>query len=130
MTHPAHGHDHSHGDGHGHSHSHGDGRDHGPGDTHDDAFASAKASYPIIFVIIAALIFGAIGVSFANLGGWAVVVSLLIAGTQASLLAYFFMHLKQSDKLTWLVALAGLFWIFILFCLMLTDYVTRHIAAY
>ncbi len=83
-----------------------------------------------IFAAIAGLIFLAIGVSFMNLGGAAVYVNLLIAGTQASLLGYYFMHLKGANNLTWVIVGAGLFWMIILFLFLLTDYVTRHIAAY
>jgi len=92
--------------------------------------APSKASYLLIYLVIASLIFLAISVSFMGLGQSAVFLNLLIAGTQASLLVYFFMHLKTADKLTWLIVGAGLFWIFILFVLLLTDYVTRQIAAY
>ncbi|MCE9531777.1 MAG: oxidase [Planctomycetes bacterium] len=92
--------------------------------------APSKASYLVIYLMIASLIFVAIGVSFMNLGSASVYANLIVAATQASLLAYFFMHLKGADKLTWLIAGAGLFWIFIMFLLLLTDYLTRHIAAY
>lgn len=90
----------------------------------------SKSGYYLIFVAIAGLVFLAIGASFMNLGRSAIYVNLLIAGTQACLLAYYFMHLKGAEQLTWLVVGAGLFWIFIMFLFMLTDYLTRHIAAY
>lgn len=96
---------------------------------HSDAQPS-KASYFVVYFMIAALIFVAIGVSFAGLGPMAVVANLLIAGLQSCLLGYFFMHLKGAEKLTWLIVGAGLFWMFLLFLLLLNDYVTRHIAAY
>jgi cytochrome c oxidase subunit 4 len=102
----------------------------GPGDTTDDAFAAAKKGYTLIFVLLVALVLCAAGVSLMNFGGGRVYANLIIAGVQAALLAYFFMHLKESDQLTWLVAGAGLFWVGILFLLLLTDYVTRYIAAY
>jgi cytochrome c oxidase subunit 4 len=104
--------------------------EHAPNNTHDDEFAAAKKNYGLVFVLIAALVFLAAGVSFMNLGGATVYANLIIAGTQAALLAYFFMHLKNADRLTWLVAGAGLFWVGIMFLLLLTDYVTRYIAAY
>jgi cytochrome c oxidase subunit 4 len=103
---------------------------HGPTNSHDDEFAAAKKYYALVFVLIAALIFLAAGVTFMDLGPARVYANLIIAGAQASLLAYFFMHLKGAEYLTWLVAGAGLFWIVILFLLLLTDYLTRYIAAY
>jgi caa(3)-type oxidase subunit IV len=90
----------------------------------------SKASYFVVYLLIAALIVVAIGVSFAKLGPQAVYANLLIAGVQSCLLAYFFMHLKGAEKLTWLICGAGMFWLVILFVLLLNDYVTRYIAAY
>ena len=43
------------------------------------------------------------------------------------LIFLFFMHLKGSDNLIWLVVGASLFWLIILFVLLLNDYVTRHL---
>lgn len=92
----------------------------------------SNSTYFLVYGLIVALIFAAVGVSLngESLGGAAVYLNLLIAGAQASLLAFFFMHLKGADHLTWLVAGAGVFWLVILFVLLLTDYVTRQIAAY
>ena len=90
----------------------------------------SKTSYFVVFLLIAGMIFLAVGVSFAGLGPSAVFANLLIAGAQSCLLGYFFMHLKGAEQLTWLIVGAGLFWLAILFVLLLTDYVTRHIAAY
>jgi cytochrome c oxidase subunit 4 len=50
---------------------------------------------------------------------------LAIGSVQAGLVAYFFMHLKQSDKVVVLTALSSLFWMGILFVLFLADYLTR-----
>jgi len=90
----------------------------------------SKTSYFTVFLLIAGLVFLAVGVSFAELGPSAVYANLLIAGLQSCLLGYFFMHLKGAGQLTWLIVGAGLFWLAILFALLLTDYLTRHIAAY
>ena len=51
---------------------------------------------------------------------------LTIACVQAGLVAYYFMHLKQGDKVVILTLLASLFWMGILFVLFLGDYMTRH----
>ncbi len=91
----------------------------------------SKGSYFVVFFLIAVLIFVAIGVSFAPLGpSYRLFANLFIAGLQSCLLAYFFMHLKGAEKLTWLIVGAGLFWLFLLFLLLLNDYVTRYMAAY
>jgi cytochrome c oxidase subunit IV len=90
----------------------------------------SKGSYFVIFLLIAALIIIAVAVSFAGLGASAVYANLLIAGAQSCLLAYFFMHLKEAEQLTWLICGAGIFWLVIMFVLLLNDYITRGIAAY
>jgi cytochrome c oxidase subunit 4 len=92
--------------------------------------APTKSFYFVIYALIVGLILAAVGVSYAKMGSGAIYLNLLIAGAQASLLAYFFMHLKGADHLTWLIAGAGMFWLLILFLFLLTDYVTRQIAAY
>jgi cytochrome c oxidase subunit IV len=57
-------------------------------------------------------------------------VSLAIAVTQATILVLFFMDLRNGDKVTWLTAISALFWTFLLFLFTLTDYLTRHYAAF
>ena len=90
----------------------------------------SPSSYYVIYLLIVGLIVAAVAASCADLGPAAIYANLLIAAAQASLLAYFFMHLKGADNLTWLIAGAGLFWLVILFIFLLTDYVTRYKGAY
>jgi len=92
----------------------------------------SNSAYFTVYGLIVALVCAQVGVSLsaASLQGLTIYLNLLVAGLQVCLLAYFFMHLKGADHLTWLVAGAGLFWIAIMFVLLLTDYLTRQIAAY
>ena len=80
-----------------------------------------------VLLVLAAL---ALGVGFSDLGPLKVVASLAVTAVQASVLAVFFMDLRQADKLTWLCAGAAVFWVAILFTFTITDYVTRHIVTY
>jgi cytochrome c oxidase subunit 4 len=52
-------------------------------------------------------------------------VAITIAVIKATLVAWFFMHLRDSTRLTWVFAVSGIFWLGILFVLTLTDYLTR-----
>lgn len=61
-----------------------------------------------------------------DLGIFNIVVALLIATFKGTLVVLFFMHLKYSTKLTMVTVIAALFWLFIMFSLTLTDYMTRH----
>ncbi len=65
-------------------------------------------------------------VAFFDLGAFSPVVALTIAIVKASLVVLFFMHLRYSTRLTWVVGAAGLFWLGILFVLSLSDYLTRY----
>lgn len=80
------------------------------------------------FAALAVLALVALAVGFSDMGPYKVLANLLVAGVQATVLAYFFMDLRQADKLTWLCVGAGLFWTVLLFLFTLTDYFTRHIA--
>jgi cytochrome c oxidase subunit IV len=53
------------------------------------------------------------------------IVMLLIACTKALLVVLFFMHVRWSSRLTWVVAASGFFWLLILFGLTMQDYLTR-----
>ena len=52
------------------------------------------------------------------------VVMLLIACTKATLVILFFMHVRWGSRLTWVVAMAGFFWLLLLFSVM-GDYMSR-----
>lgn len=86
------------------------------------------ASHLTTFAILAVLAVVALGVGFSNIGDSKLIFSLLVAAVQTSVVGYFFMELKQADKLTWLCVGAAGFWLTILFVFLLTDYVTRHYA--
>lgn len=57
-------------------------------------------------------------------------VALSIAGAKASLVVMFFMHLRWSDPVPKVAALAGIFWLAIMFTLTISDYLTRHWLTY
>jgi cytochrome c oxidase subunit 4 len=65
-----------------------------------------------------------------DLGIFNIVVALLIATFKGTLVVLFFMHLRYSTKLTMVTVIAALFWLFIMFSLTLTDYMTRHWVTY
>lgn len=84
-----------------------------------------KSTY---YAIFAALMVGTaltVGAAFVDLGELNTIVALTIAFTKASLVVLFFMHVKYSSKLTWLVVIASVFWLGLLLFITLGDYVTR-----
>jgi cytochrome c oxidase subunit 4 len=64
-------------------------------------------------------------VAFYDLGALNNIVMLLIASVKALLVVLFFMHVRWSTRLTWVVAASGFVWLIILFGLTMTDYLTR-----
>jgi cytochrome c oxidase subunit IV len=53
------------------------------------------------------------------------IVMLVIALTKASLVILFFMGVRWSTKLTWLVAVSGFFFLLIMFGITMSDYLSR-----
>ncbi|HXL80514.1 MAG TPA: cytochrome C oxidase subunit IV family protein [Pyrinomonadaceae bacterium] len=54
-----------------------------------------------------------------------VVIALTIAVIKATLVVLYFMHVRYSPRLIWVVFTSALFWLAILFALTLSDYWTR-----
>lgn len=52
-------------------------------------------------------------------------VALLIAFTKMSFVVLYFMHVRWQSKLIWLSAVAGFFWMAIMFAYTMQDYLTR-----
>ncbi|MCI0704852.1 MAG: cytochrome C oxidase subunit IV family protein [Planctomycetia bacterium] len=82
----------------------------------------------IVWIAVLGLALVNVGLSFAiGPTKFTLPLQLMIGFVQAGLVAYYFMHLKQGDKVVILTALSSLFWMGILFVLFLSDYMTRHI---
>jgi cytochrome c oxidase subunit IV len=80
------------------------------------------------YAVFAALIVGTaltVGAAFVDMGALNNVVMLGIAITKALLVVLFFMHVRWSTRLTWVVVASGFFWLLILFGLTMQDYMTR-----
>lgn len=81
--------------------------------------------YITIFLMLMVLTAVTVGVAFINLGALNFPVALMIAVTKATLVILFFMHVKDSSRLTKLIVGTGFFFLIILFALTLTDYLSR-----
>src|ERR1051326_1261977 len=53
------------------------------------------------------------------------VVALTIASIKGTLVVLYFMHVRYSGKLIWLVIIAALLWLAIMFAITFSDYWTR-----
>ncbi len=52
-------------------------------------------------------------------------IALAIAVTKAVLVILYFMHVRYSPRLTWVVIAGGFLWLFIMIALTMSDYLTR-----
>lgn len=88
----------------------------------------ADSARPYVLVLAALLVLTATttGVAFIDLGAWSMPVALLLAAAKASLVALFFMHLRDGPRLHVAVAVSSLFWLGIMLALTLNDYLTRQ----
>ena len=103
---------------------------HDPHHTHGKTYDVAKdaddpATLFIVFAVVIGLALANIGLSSLGIGKYALPLQLAIGCVQAGLVAYYFMHLRQGDRVVILTALSSLFWMGILFILFLADYTTR-----
>jgi cytochrome c oxidase subunit 4 len=86
---------------------------------------SSKFYYTIWIALLCLTVITA-AVSFVDLGPFNAVVALVIATVKALLVVLFFMHVKYtSEKLTKIVIVSAIFWLFLLLALSMADYATR-----
>ena len=81
--------------------------------------------YLLVFATLLLLTLVTVDVAFYNFGWLNIYLALIIATFKATVVVMYFMHVKYSPRLTWLFAIAGIFWMIILLVLMLSDYFTR-----
>jgi cytochrome c oxidase subunit 4 len=81
--------------------------------------------YFTIFALLLVCTAVTVFVSSIDLGRMNTVVALTIAVTKAVLVVLYFMHLRYSTRLTWLVVSAGFTWLGILILFTMTDVLTR-----
>lgn len=91
------------------------------------AHADSPVSVFMVFFLVLAGAIATIAVSFSHMGDKAIYIHMAISSVQVALVGYYWMHLKKSDSLTWLIAGSTFFFMLILFALPLGDYLTRHL---
>ena len=81
--------------------------------------------YYLIFATLICLTLITVDVAFYNFGWLNIYIALTIATCKAVIVVLYFMHVKFSPRLTWVFAIAGVFWLLILAVLTASDYMTR-----
>ena len=83
-----------------------------------------RTCFAVYFVLIA-LTAVTVGAAFLDLKFLSTPVALTIAGTKALLVMLYFMELRHSPKLTWIIIGNGLFWLTVMISLVMADYISR-----
>jgi len=86
---------------------------------------ASRKTYVLIWASLMVLTVITVGVAQLNLGPFNDIVALTIAVFKAVLVILFFMHVKDSSRLTRLTVVAGFFWLVLLIGVTLTDYLSR-----
>ena len=86
----------------------------------------SRKVYLLVFIALLCLTLLTVWAASIELGRLNLVVALTIAVCKALLVILYFMHLRYSSRLTWVVVGAGVFWLAILLVLTLSDYFTRN----
>jgi cytochrome c oxidase subunit 4 len=82
-------------------------------------------TYLLVWVSLMLLLFVTLGLALLNLRPFNIAVALTIALAKMLLILLYFMHVKFSNRVTWLFAAAGFVWLLIMITLTMTDYLAR-----
>jgi cytochrome c oxidase subunit 4 len=92
----------------------------------------SKKVYYVIFGALMVLTALTVWVANIDLGSEKLntVVALAIAVTKAMLVVLYFMHVRYSSRLTWVVVAGGFLWLLIMVGLTMSDYLSRGMLTY
>lgn len=82
-------------------------------------------AYAAVFFALLLLTATTVGAAFVDLGPFNLPAALLIAALKATLVVLYFMHVRFSARIIWIVAGAGFLWLAHLIGGVLADYFTR-----
>ena len=88
-------------------------------------FMASYRIYIIVWIGLLALTAATVLVSYVNLGLGNVVAALVIASLKASLVAFYFMHLRYENKMVWAFALVPLLFLALIIFGTLSDTMFR-----
>ena len=82
-------------------------------------------TYLIIFGLLMLGTYLTVQAAFLDLGAFNTPIALAIAIAKATVVVLYFMHVKYSPRLTWVVVIGSVFWLAILLIMTFGDYATR-----
>jgi cytochrome c oxidase subunit 4 len=81
--------------------------------------------YLAVFTALLVLTGVTTAIAFVDLGPMNVVLMLAIAVTKATLVVLYFMHVRYSSRLTWVVIAGGFAWLAVIILFTMSDVATR-----
>ena len=84
-----------------------------------------RKTYLVVWLVLMVLLVVTAGADFVNLGPFNTVIAIGVGCAKAALIIMYFMHVRVSSRLTWLVAASGFVWLAIMFLFINGDYLTR-----
>ena len=93
--------------------------------SHGAGHVSPISLYVTIFLALMVMTGVTVGAAYVNLGRFNFLVAMIIACFKASLVIWYFMHVKYQSKLTKLTVATGMFFLAILLSMMLIDYSSK-----
>jgi cytochrome c oxidase subunit 4 len=84
-----------------------------------------KATYLKVWAALMALLAATVGAYYLPMGPFNVAAALGIAAAKTFLVVAFFMHARQEQRIVWVWAGVGFYWLGILLVLSQSDYLTR-----
>jgi cytochrome c oxidase subunit 4 len=87
-------------------------------------------AYFVVFAALMVLTVLTVAVSRVDLGAMNTAVAMAIAIAKATVVVLWFMHVIHSPRLTWIVVIASVLWLGVLFVLTFADYLTRGWSLY
>ena len=85
---------------------------------------SVRTCFAVYFVLIA-LTAATVGAAFLDLLYFSTPIALGIACTKALLVMLFFMELRHSPRLLWIIVGNGVFWLLVMIALTMSDMISR-----
>jgi cytochrome c oxidase subunit IV len=93
--------------------------------SHGSGHVSPISLYVTIFLALMVLTAATVGAAYIDLGQFNFLVAMIIAIFKATLVVWYFMHVKYQSSLTKLTVATGLFFLAILLSMTLIDYASK-----
>jgi len=93
--------------------------------SHGSGHISPISLYITIFLSLMVLTAVTVGAAYVDFGAFNFAIAMVIATFKASLVVWYFMHVKYQSHLTKLTVATGLFFLAILLGMMLIDYTSK-----